>query len=148
MRARPTKLGESNRVFVLLSILGFLVGAYCALEGRHTELLLISISGLGLVQLEESKRRGVGDRVRDALNRAHIPLKEAAAIMKMDQGDLTRALNGEMKLDLYRLEMLPDEFHQEWWPLQAHAKGVPELFKTWLKVLPVLVAVEDEGRPA
>jgi hypothetical protein len=147
MRARPSQL-EPNRLVVLLSILGFVFGVWLSLNGLHTELVLTSAFGLGLVQLAEDDRRKVGARIREALRRADISLKEAAALMHMDQGDLTRALCGDMKLDLYRLEMLPLKFHQEWWPLQARDKGLPEQFHTWLKTLPVLFGSEQERKHA
>lgn len=138
MCARPIRLT------VLLCVLAFVGGAYLAINGLFGETVLCSLLSLGLVQLTEDQRQQVGARVREALRRADISLKSAAAQMQMDPADLTRALDGERKLDLYRLEMLEPVFHQEWWPLVARDKGVPEVFGTWLKALPVLFATSDK----
>jgi hypothetical protein len=143
MRARPNQL-TSMRLTVLIVGLGLSVGLYATSRGLGGETVLCSLFCLGLVQLTDNERRQVGARVREALRRADISLKDAAAQMRMDPADLTRALDGERKLDLYRLEMLEGKFHTEWWPLLARDKGLPEMFHTWLKSLPVLFAAKEE----
>lgn len=106
---------------------------------------------LGLVHLSEDQKRASGADIRLALRRADIPITKAARIMGMDASDLEKALNciPGRRLDWWRLEMLPDEFWQELWPLLAARKGLPQQAKTFVKALPVLLGIHgDKERSA
>jgi hypothetical protein len=132
------------------TMLVFMVGLGLALgiqahrygHGRHVGLAALAI--LGAVQLTEAHRTQTAERIREALRRADIGIRKAALHMQMDPSDLERALKGIKPLDVWRLEMLPDTFWREWWPLVARDKGSPEIFSTWLQVLPHLFAIQED----
>lgn len=137
---------HSPRLLTLLVVLlGVAVGALLTRYGFFGETVLSALFSLGLVQLTDDQRQRAAGRIREALRRADITLGAAAADMRMDQAELTRALAGERKLDLYRLEMLPDVFWREYWPLLARDKGLPDIFHTWMKALPMVLGGQERS---
>ncbi len=133
--ARPT---------VLAVALGLAVGAWSAQHGLAGPVAALAFIALGVVQLSEQQRQHSAAMIREALRRADIGIRKAALYMDMDPSDFERALTGVRKLDWWRLEMLPRAFWVELWPLIAEDKGVPAIFRTFLRILPALT---DE-RPA
>ena len=93
---------------------------------------------IGLVALSDEQREAAQRRIREALRLADIAITKAALWMQLDRSDLERGLNGTMKLDLWRLEMLPDAFHQHYHLLGLRDRGLPEYAKTALKIYPAL----------
>lgn len=136
-------MSGSPKLLALAIALGLSVGAFAWLNGYGAVAACAALAMLGLVQLAEGQQRKASDRIREALRRADISLGNAAAYMQMDQGDLTRALAAERKLDLWRLEMLPDTFWREYWPLLARDKGLPESFQTAARVLPMVLSMKE-----
>lgn len=128
MRARPT-------LWALSVLFGLLVGTLAAQTGHGRACALVAIVGLTAVELSAAQRRLAELRVRTALRLADIGIREAAEIMGIDARDFERGLKGERKLDLWRLEMLPDRYHQEYWVVLAEEKGLPALSRTVLKML-------------
>jgi hypothetical protein len=124
--------------------LGLAVGLFASMHGCGRVIGTVALFGLGAVHLSEAQRRDAANRIREALRRADIGIRKAALHMELDPSDLERALKGERTLDLWRLEMLPDQFWREYWPLVARDKGAPEIFSTWLQVLPHLFALKEE----
>lgn len=141
---RPTALALSGTTWALVLVLGFALGVLVTVNGYAVPAALVTLVCLGVVQLTEQQREQAAGRVRDALHHAKIGIRQAARIMEMDPSDLERGLSGERKLDLWRLEMLPDAFWQEYWPLLARDKGVPETFRTAIKSLPVWMTFDSE----
>jgi hypothetical protein len=137
VRARPTTLTVSPLFAVIVLTLGFVLGTVLALWGYGVPVAGFALTLTGLVQLSEDERRRSADRIREALRLADIGIRQAARIMEMDPADFERALTGERKLDLWRLEMLPASYWQEFWPLLARDKGNPASFRTFAQILPV-----------
>lgn len=136
MRGRP------QSVTVLACVLSAALALLAWVHGYGEVVAYVCLIVLGVVRLEEDRRRRSAECIRTALRRADISVSKAALIMEMDHADLQRGLSGERKLDWWRLEMLPDVFWQELWPLLAETKGVPALFRTFAKVMPFVDAQE------
>lgn len=71
---------------------------------------------------DEGIRVLVGATVADALARSHITVKEAAAIMSIDESQLRHGLRGEKgyHISLARLAMMPMDFWAHFWPSVAY----------------------------
>lgn len=93
---------------------------------------------LGLVALSDEQRRTATARIREALRLADIAITKAALWMALDRSDLERGLSGQQKLDYWRLEMLPEEFHRHFYLLGLRDRGLPEYAKTAVKISPAL----------
>jgi hypothetical protein len=135
---RPNELTLSPALVGAVLLVGFSCGCWFSLIGYGIPVAVSTVATLSLVQLTEDQRRRVAWRIRTALQRANIGMVEAAQTMGLDPADWSRCLTGERKLDLWRLEMLPDAFHQEHWPLIAADRGLPESFNTFLQILPIV----------
>lgn len=98
---------------------------------------------LGLVALSDEQRRTATARIREALRLADIAITKAALWMALDRSDLERGLSGERKLDAWRLEMLPDVYHQHHALLELRDRGLPEYAKTAVKISPALDLKKD-----
>lgn len=94
---------------------------------------------LGLVLLTDDQRRTAANRIREALRLADLGIRKAALHMELDPSDFERALSGERKLDLWRLEMLPDAFHQHFHLLGLRDRGLPDTAMAALKIAPALL---------
>lgn len=88
----------------------------------------------GLVALSDSQRRTAAERIREALRLAGLALSEAAYLMGIDPSELTRGLSGERKLDHWKLQLLPDEFHRHHAVLELRDRGLPAYARTCLKI--------------
>jgi len=77
--------------------------AYCAAMFFALKLAASSTDGL---------ERDLGQAVLDALDRAHLTVKEAAALMRIDESQFRKQLRGEASnhLSLTRLMRLPYRF--------------------------------------
>ena len=93
---------------------------------------------LGLVMLSDDQRRAAANRIREALRLADIGITKAALYMNMDAAQFERGLSGEQTLNLWRLEMLPDPFHQHFHLLSLRDRGLPDYAKAALKIIPAL----------
>lgn len=99
---------------------------------------------LGLVALSDDQRRTAAQRIREALRLADIAITKAARWMALDPSDLERGLSGARKLDVWRLEMLPDEFHRHYHLLGLRDRGLPETAKVALKITPALLDLKKD----
>lgn len=133
MSGRP----QSVAFWLAALALGLCLGILAGVCGYGVPVALATVTILAAVQLDDARRRSMERaawRIQEALRRADISILKAALYMEMDRADLHKALAGERKLDIARLELLPDRFHQEHWPLIAEDHGVPALFNTFLKL--------------
>ncbi len=89
----------------------------------------------GLVQLAEQQRHTTEQRIREALRLSDLSITKAALHMNLDPSDFEKGLRGERKLDLWRLEMLPEEFSKHYATLTLIDKGVPTYFRKALKMV-------------
>lgn len=141
MRARPTTWGPITTVTVAVGALVLLL--QCPLWVRDALALL---AALGLVSLAEEQRLATAKRWREALSAHQIPVTKAATeYMRWDVREFERALAGERKLDAWRLEMLPVEVRQTYALLTLRDLGVPEVFRTFLRVHPVLESMKERA---
>lgn len=139
MRARPSVWS----VFALACSWGL------ATYGPEWLVLIAFVAVLGLVELSEEQKRQKGGRIREALRAIDLSITKAAWTMgRMDPSDLEKALNGLRKMDVWRLEMLPIEFHQELWLLEARDRGLPERALTFLRILPAIAGMPADRRTA
>lgn len=139
MRARPSFWS----VFALACSWGL------ATYGPEWLVLIAFVAVLGLVELSEEQKRQKGGRIREALRAIDLSITKAAWTMgRMDPSDLEKALNGLRKMDVWRLEMLPIEFHQELWLLEARDRGLPERALTFLRILPAIAGMPADRRTA
>jgi hypothetical protein len=141
---RKHAVPNSPTLLVIVVLLGLAGGTLAHRYGHGRIVGLLSLAVLGVVQLTQEQRERGAQRIREALRRADLGIRKAALHMEVDPSDFERALKGEQKLDLWRLEMLPDAFWREYWPLLARDKGAPQIFSTWLTVLPHLFVIEEE----
>lgn len=100
---------------------------------------------LGLVMLDDQQRQTAEKRIREALRLADISITKAALWMNLERSDLDKALQGLLKLDVWRLEMLPDVFHQHYHLLCLRDRGLPEYAKTSLKIAPAVEEMKKES---
>lgn len=100
---------------------------------------------LGLVMLSDEQRRTAAGRIREALRLADIAVTKAALWMALDKSDLERGLSGQQKLDYWRLEMLPEDFHRHFYLLGLRDRGLPEYAKTALKISPAVEALKEKA---
>lgn len=128
--------------------LGLALGYLLALLGYAVPVAISTAVVLGVVQLTEEQRRAVSARIRQALLNCNIGIRQAARIMEMDPTDFERALSGERKLDVWRLEMLPREFQREYNVLALTDSGLPERFAKFLQIAPALPFIQTEKRSA
>ena len=73
--------------------------------------LVAGLKGMA-AQSEDRLEKVLGQAVLDALNAVHLSVKESAALMKVDEGNLRSMLRGEGKyhLGLVHLARLPFSF--------------------------------------
>jgi hypothetical protein len=91
---------------------------------------------LGMVVLTDEQRAHAVKRIREALRMADISVSKAALWMNLELRDLERGFSCERKLDVFRLEMLPDAFHQYYALVSLRDRGLPPLSLTSLMVGP------------
>ncbi len=132
MGARPRLLTVC--VLALLVVLGFTLGVWMALAGYVLHTIVAASWCIGLVQLADQRQRDVNDAFRDAIRITDIGLCDAAKWMGLDPADLTRALALDRKLDLWRIEMLPDETVSLFYVLRAQKLGLPTFIRRALDV--------------
>lgn len=129
-------------MLTLFTILLLAIAALGAINGVTWLTALSVFCVLGLVQLDEEQRQQTRERIREGLRRAGIPITKAAEhYMLMDPSAFDSALNGERKLDYWRLEMLPESFWQEYWVLLARDKGLPDQVRTFVHAMPALLGM-------
>lgn len=133
-------MAASPRTWALVMFAGFFLGVHLAMWGYAAPTAVTVAILLGAVELSEALRERGEWRIREALRRADIGICTAADYVGMDPSDFEKALRRKdgRKLDLWRLEMLPQQFWREYWPLIAQDKGVPALFHTFVQVLPII----------
>lgn len=111
----------------------------------------VTLAGLllivGLVSLSADQRRAKAQRIREAIRDAGLSMKEAAALMQFHSAaDLNHMLDDdERKLDAWRLEMLPDDFHAHLALLELRDRGLPQKIRLALKVIPALPAMKERA---
>lgn len=135
MAHRPTSWAFCGIVWVLGLTLGYLL----AIRGFAIPTAVTVIIVAGVVHLADQRREQLRLLVRDSLDDAKIGFRQAARIMEMDPTDLQRALNEPgRKLDAWRLEMLPDEFHRAFAVRRLGQLGLPAMFTRFLRILPAI----------
>jgi hypothetical protein len=102
------------------------------------DIIFAGVFALGLVSLPDSKRQAVKARRLEALRILNISLTDAAQLMGMHLSDLSNALAGLNKLDDWRWQMLPDEWHRVYALLVLRDRGLPEFAETIVKIQDVL----------
>lgn len=149
MAHRPTTWADFSPVFfVLVIVLGLMLGVELGILGYGIPAMFVTLAGAGLVQLTDEQRRRTAARIRQALLSANIGIRQAARIMEMDPTDFERALNGDRKLDTWRLEMLPLEYQREYAVLLLADTGLPERINRLLQMVPALSFIQSEKRSA
>jgi hypothetical protein len=141
---RPTTWTVSRGFYLAVIPLGFILGVWLSLLGYGIPVVVSAMFTLGLVQLSDDQRRVVSARIRQALLNSGIGIRQAARIMEMDPTDFERALSGERKLDVWRLEMLPREFQREYNVLALADSGLPERFAKFLQMAPALPFISEK----
>lgn len=135
MRARPTTWAFCG----IICALGLALGYLLAVRGYAVPVTVATLIVAGAVQLSEARREAFRLLVRDSLDDAKIGFRQAARIMEQDPKDLQRALNEPgYRLDAWRLEMLPDEFHRAFAVRRLGQLGLPALFNRFLRILPAI----------
>lgn len=97
-------------------------------------LTLFALALFGVVQLTDAHLRATAQRIREALTLCGLQQKEAAYLIGLDPSDFQKALDGQRKLDLWRLEMLPEDFQRHYSLLVLRDRGLPDYARTALKV--------------
>jgi uncharacterized membrane protein len=134
MRARPTALTVS--LFVVVVGVGLWLGTRFAASGYGLHAICAASWCIGLVQISDERRREVAQALRDALKETNIGVRDAAAHMQLDPADFSRALTGERKLDIWRIEMLPVETRRCFYFFRAQRLGLPTFVQRALKIAP------------
>jgi hypothetical protein len=149
MSHRPTSWTDFSPAFVAIVItLGLVLGMELGILGYGVPAMFITLAAAGLVQLTDDQRRRKAARIRQALLNSNIGIRQAARIMEMDPTEFERALSGERKLDVWRLEMLPIEFHRECNVLELADSGLPERLAKFLQMAPALPFINSDQRSA
>lgn len=145
----PTVALFSWAFFAVLIPLGFVLGMWLALLGHAVPVAFAALLILGLVQLTEEQRHRVATRIRTALQNSGLGFCQASRIMEYtSHSDFERALSGDRKLDEWRLEMLPVEFHREYAVLLLTDVGLPERISKFLEMVPALSFIQSDKRSA
>jgi hypothetical protein len=98
------------------------------------------------VLLDDEQRRAVAARVREALRLADVGIGKAALYMGMGPQDFEKCLNAERPLNVWRLELLPREFHRNYHMLALLADGLPERIDHAIKMgLPQLMSLKESA---
>ena len=149
MRTRPTTWTDFSPGFYVLVIpLGLVLGIQLGILGYGVPAMFVTLAASGLVQLTDDQRRLVANRIRRALLNSNIGIRQAARIMEMDPTDFERALSGDRKLDAWRLEMLPLEYHREYNVLALADSGLPERIAKFIQMAPALSFTPTDKRSA
>lgn len=134
MRSSPQPWGPTT--WGLAFVLAFLIGVWLGLNGYAKPAVIASFVIGSLVQLPESQRQAVIGAFRDALRVTDLGFRKAALHMGLDPSDLRRALEGEQRFDVWRIEMLPDETVRCFYYFRAVRLGLPALVQSALKMGP------------
>lgn len=122
--------------WVLLSVLAFLVGLWMAIHGYAKVGVVICFALGGIVQLTELQRQAFLADFDAALTDTGLSHRDAADRMKLDPSDLGKMLRGDLRFDIWRLEMLPDETRRCFYFRRAKRLGLPEFIRSAVKILP------------
>jgi hypothetical protein len=137
MRARPSVLA-----ILVVVALGFSLGYWVTVLNYGTPLAACALLSLGAVQLSDDRRRSREHRIREALAICGLSVGQAADLAGMQVSDFSNALSGNRGMDDRRLEMIGDEFRRVLSLLELRDRGLPELARTALKVVPAVLEVK------
>jgi hypothetical protein len=142
MTPRP-HIGGSLVVVVGTFALAVVFGRLLVFAPSWLCVLALTIGVIGVVSLPDDDRIATANRVREALSILQIPISIAAEhYMAWDYREFKRALNGETKLDWWRLVMIGSEFRRVYAMLELRDLGLPTFAQTALKIDSALVATK------